>query len=348
VWNGEVLSDTESDTAVRAMDYVTGSFSIRVAVPLKSPNNVANNVDCNVFLKAGDDFEFHTLSPWGGRYLLANPARSPRDPALEKRKAALAKATATFKAQQESGDLNTDTKDDTGVIPLGVGDVYTSDIKVPHFGESYRNLREMCKRYHAVAATAGNTGAHPDTLFRYLVDPAASGGMIGAMFNSFRLFRGPMNFTLQLLVVNPQGSNTYPGRLTGYLTYNPQPALFSSGSLNGLGNSIGYSNPPASLLNLPLIRFSDTHVAEFQCYYPGIYHSMLAIQNFENVDQYFGNQYIDYDILADVHDYYGTTVSPFAFFSTLTMAFGDETRLGLFLGFPQLIKSASVYPNPGS
>jgi len=364
VWHGEPLSDVYSDSMIRSMDYVTGCMSVRVAVPLKYPSNVANNVDVNVFVTAGDDFEFHTLSPWSGQFTLTNAysaLRAKRD--KKKLLRASLQSGMISKPKIDVGktmDLNTDRKNDKGIIPLGVGSVYTYDPPVHHFGESYTNLREMCKRYQHLVAQPNitNTNILTDTI-PFAWYGFETGGMIGGMFNCYRLFRGPLNFKLRMGASSPAATNLYHTEEFGFVTTNPQPALFGSLSggdvvqnmhYNSTTGTQGYLNPNTDSAMVPLVRYSNKQVAEFQIPFQSIYHSLMNYLPFDDTSEYYGNQFTQFELLCSQHNLNNLTNGS-NFSLALEWAFGDETRLGVFIGFPQLTMKTGTnipYPLPGS
>jgi hypothetical protein len=337
VWNGEPLSDTLSDTAIRSMDYVLGCMSVRVAVPLKNPNNVANNVDINVFVAAGDDFEFHTLSIIGGRLGLVSQ--------LTRRKKA-SKKNLIKSAIKEAGkgDLNTDGKDDSGVIALGVGDVYTYDPSVHHFGESYKNLREMCKRYQHGPVNSFTTLSLTtrDNIANFQMYGSDLGGLIGTLANCYRLFRGPMNFKIQLEAQNANGANSYDTKLSAFCTTNVQ----ATASLAPITTTPALKyGQIATVTQPPLVRFSTTQIGEFQIPFQSIYHSLLITQYDDDTPEYYENAFLQFEILYNIIKPYVGNVFNGAV--SLEIAFADETRFGVFYGFPQVeLISPGKYPNP--
>lgn len=341
VWFGENLADTVATDRVRSMDYVTGCFSVRVAVPLKNPNNVANNVDVNVFIAAADDFAYHTTSIVGGILSPYIPAFARAQ--IEKRRT----ANRIVKAEFQAGDLNTDTKDDKGVIVLGVGNVYTHDLPVKHFGETYSSLRELCKRYWLAQSYDFDNDHGNINLGRWLITSSLMGGLAGYLSQAYRVFRGPLNIKMQAETV---ANGPIPNGITctGFVTTNPQPALFSSGSLTELvrvlspNNNIG--NEPRQVA---LVRFSNSQIAEAQVPFQSIYHSLLMDQpTYDTSGSYYGNQAFVIELpycMRTINNQAHTNL-------TLALAFGDETRFGVFLGFPSMVGPGGTisYPNPGS
>jgi hypothetical protein len=343
-WMGEHLSDVETDGAVRSMDYVIGCFSVRVAVPLKNPNNVANNVDVNVFVCAADDFEYHTLSLVGGIW---SPAMSTLMQKKRKNTTQFRAPQKQVRAVEQSGDLNTDSKDDSGIICLGVGDVYTSDYGAAHhFGETYSNLREMCKRYtwnwfdsFSLSGGAGNLGS-------VQFAPFNMGGLPQYLATAYRLFRGPLNGKMQMEVDAPSGQ--IPPRVTGFMTNNPQPAVATDFSLAGLDQILSASGRPvfpARPNQVPLIRFSSEQIAEYQVPFQSIYHSLIMDNFDDDYPEYYANMFARWDLPWCIST--STTSSPTVQL-TNAIAFGDETRFGVFLGCPPMAPNSAIYPNPGS
>jgi len=344
VWNGETLADDFGSGGVRSTDFVTGCFSVRVSVPLKSPSNVANNVDVNVFVSAGDDFEFHTLSVYGGCYQLITPTFrnevNPNDSSVVRHR--------PIKTRREAGDLNTDANTDKDVICLGVGKVYTKDPAGAsvHFGESYSNLREMCKRYqHCVGSTASTALVAGDNIAALTINAASLPGIMGFLFNSFRLFRGPMNFKFQLQTISTENLLATP-QINGFITNIP----FFPTAASGLSTS---NSPPAlsytmsnNRLNPPLVRFSTNQVAEFVLPYQSIYHSLINPIADEDYEPFLDNMYTNFMFAYAVH--YRLPLDAQANIFT-EVAFGDETRVGVFVGCPKIMQNGGAWwPNPST
>jgi hypothetical protein len=350
IWQGEPLSDIAgTSSTVRSMDFVTGCFSVRVAVPLKNPNNVANNIDVNIFLAAADDFEFHTLSIIGGTLIPFVPAlRGRRQLALaemQKRLVRKGKKDKKIIVETQAGDLNTDDKTDKEVVVLGVGSVYTKDPPIHHFGETYSSLREACKRYWQHSNVEFTTSPGDSNLGHFTFSSSSFGGLAGYLAHAYRLFRGPLNGKLQMFATT---TDYYAASsMTGFLTNNPQPALFSTGSLSGLHHVLAASNTHFDPRQPPLVRFSCNQVAEFQAPFQSIYHSLLMDQElFDLTPSYFDDSYLQYDFPWCVN----TSASDHCQLTT-AYAFADETRFGVFLGFPPMNfggPEGLSYPNPGS
>jgi len=360
-----------SDSAVRALDYTTGSFTVRVGVPLKRPASVPDNVDINVFVCGGDDFELHTLSLWGGIYTDPAPGK------IEARKIAKRKALERAdkvrrdmqrmqrdsaskqagdkkegsEASSKTDDVDEKPKNDGKALVLGVDRALTFDPPVHHFGESYANLRECCKRYFLIAEQRiANTTSAASLTGEFHVDFSSLGGMVEVLFNSFRCFRGPINFKIEMYSTSNNGSNHYASPATGFVTTSIQPQLFAgepTSVTSGLNTILGYQTKLGYTSMPPLVRFSTTQVGEFQIPYQSIFHSLLIGQDREDVQVYYGNMYTFFQLLY-VIDVPNTDTTD-TFTVRLSAAFGDETRVGVFLGYPRITRNPAIpWPNPGA
>jgi len=123
-----------------------------------------------------------------------------------------------------------DNKDNSVII--APKKMQAGDPKNPHFGESYHDLIDICKRYfplstnyysnsfiNALPADVKN-GALPFVMNPSLYDlNAGAGGMLNTLANIFRNFRGSINYKVRVLIAgttagNPTtGSSTNPERL---------------------------------------------------------------------------------------------------------------------------------------
>lgn len=342
VWTGEALSDTPTGSNYRATDYMCGTFTARVAVPLKNPNNVANNIDVNVFVCGGDDMEFHTLSMYASRYQLA--FLTDRKDSEQKEKSKSDKVIDIKKkilAVKQVGDLNTDDKTDKGVVCLGVGEVYTRDVGAAHFGETYSSLREICKRYvHIDRFLAPPTAGNGFVQFTH--NPQFFPGMMGIVFNSYRLFRGPMNYKMQV-VAKDAGALGFAPQFTAFVTNIP----FAPVAIGGIptGAPINYDFTIQDSRMVPLVRMSDRQVAEYQIPFQSIYHSLLTSLLTDVGAGASANAVVNFRQLVG---YASPAVETETADFRVEAAFGDETRLGVFMGFPQLqVRTAILWPNAG-
>jgi hypothetical protein len=356
----------------RFMDYVVGTFSLRVSVPLKNPSNVAQNVDINIYVAGADDFEVHLLSPnnpslnWlvfptatgfereDSIELVPEPVRSSQlkvvKPNLVRSKPVRIRPEdgpeddTPIVITPQMGDVNTDSKDDSGTTALAVSRAINSDISPNHFGESYRNLRECAKRYQLLTSLGYEEITAASVAVSWKVRELP--GFIGLLMSMFRLFRGPLCYKLRLFSANNADGTTRDA--TGFVTFFP----YDSGSL---GNPSGFQylsnwsfkNPSGVASLCAPVRFSTTQVAEYLVPFSTHFHSLLTQST--NVPNYFDlaakpeysacftqEQLMVVDlpnhVMADVY-------------FNLSVAFGDETRLGCFVGLPEcVLNGGDFYP----
>jgi hypothetical protein len=63
VWNGVELAAGTADNGFRFQNFFNGSLSFRVGAPLTCPTTVVPQVDINMYIKAGPDFQLYGLGP---------------------------------------------------------------------------------------------------------------------------------------------------------------------------------------------------------------------------------------------------------------------------------------------
>jgi len=71
---------------------------------------------------------------------------------------------------------------------------------------------------------------------------------------------------------------------------------------------------------------------------------------FDDTSEYYGNQFTQFELLCTQHNLNNLTNGS-NYSLALEWAFGDETRLGVFIGFPKLTMKTGTnipYPLPGS
>jgi len=342
VWCGEAISLTDGEpfNTLRAADFILGMFNVSVSVPLKNPSNVTSNVDVNVFVSAGDDFELNTLSLCGG--FLKTAYRAPPSREIKREDS---ESSYDF-AVKESGDMNTAPKSDSGVITLGRDSLYTHDVDPPHFGEKYTNFREMMKRYQLGPSYQVSVSPSTDEINNYTISGTID-GLFYLLSTTFRLFRGPMNYKVTAHFSNDSGN---VAMWHGFITANQQPppqGTAATPTAQGVTYS-SLSNGNYSFNRPALVRFSNTQVGEFQVPFQSIYHSLLMYRADEQAG---GISYFDQD-----QYFYQELVATFCNCSNsanmngricFSYAFADETRMGVFAGFPRFsIPTPAPYPLP--
>lgn len=355
VWHRELISDAPDPAKLRAGDFVIGSFTVRVAVPLKSPNNVANNVDVNVFVKAGDDFEFYYLSPRGGNITFISSSRKKKiqrqsiaDSDTSFDVVADESGKSTKVAGVKTGDINVLKKEDSDAVTLAVIPSRTRDLKVPHFGENYKSMRECAKRYQPACVMTGLTSSITHVYqTQAQLNLTDQGGIIGMMAECFRLFRGPMNYKVVANVISTNGVNVYMAQSRGFVTVVPNSTVIAHGTPSNISEMFiptnTYDESRDTDLQPPLVRFSDTHVAEFQLPYNSIYHAQLIDHEFDTASgNYFSNMFYTHNLVTTQY----LAANSYTSVNHLYQAFGDETRYGTFIGFPKaMLRTTPNYPN---
>jgi len=328
-WQGEPLTTVNDpdNGRIRASDYVHGVLSVYVAIPLKSPNNVTSNVDINVFISGADDLEYHMASLDGSRYLDSN--------------------VAIERGQQQSGtaDLNQSDLTDSAALTLATARAQTSDMPVQHFGESYKNLRELAKRYQTITRINISPLNATTNVNAFNIQLYNVGGIVGRMAHAYRLFRGPYNFKVQILPYTTAGSNRYDMNLTGFISTVSQPITAATGTVASLNDALGFGLRLTDNRTPALVRFSTTQVAEFQVPFQSIYHSLIVTNDQDIQSLYNLNSYHGYVLPFCIPLVGGTPATDVTV--TLSGAFADETRLGAFLGWADVVrKTTAPYPNP--
>jgi hypothetical protein len=364
-WHGEILSDTPTNETARFADYAIGSLSLRVSVPLKSPNNVVPNVDINVFVSGADDFELNTMTLFGNEIKPAYNGSSRSKLHMKTRLILPPKVKPilkTIRAKAQSGsvesiDASSIPKTDATSIPLATSRAATHDPVNPHFGEKYLSLREMCKRYThltrlviplSAITTAQKLGQLPVVLEATGFDlPSNWSGSPGYFAAMYRNFRGALNY--RMTIMKCVSSNLLGGpyatdvTINGYITYLP-----TNGGVAPLGNpaSLPYAlagETPAPYVGYssnspPSVRISNTQAAEFQIPFLSIYPTCLLYGD-ETLNTYDGSLFNSGVFLfyLNSNDFADDSIESESYFAIDVWAcFADEAHMGTFYGTPSV------------
>jgi hypothetical protein len=316
VWNGERLSATQTDNAQRFEDYAVGCVALYVDVALRNPNNVAGEVDINVYVSAAEDLEYNRLGLYGSN------AKIAPTPGTTKEFVVIAR-------HEMETDHNTNRKDDSDCTTLGVARAATFDMPISHFGETYTTLRECMKRYVSIAE--GTCKLDKDI---NLVTPAGS-GFYPIIDEMFRLTRGGYRFKLEVFGESPESAD-----FSGSVTFLPRAAFTDFGpdtiAQFLVGKEIRQLAPPIAF-------FNRTQTAEFEIPYTSIYHAQLVAKRGDNIPAYYGNMFQSIQILFAIN--YGRGAA-YPLYYRLWMCLADETRYGTFLGLPRMVSTNRAFPNP--
>jgi hypothetical protein len=340
VYYGGVLSNTGPGN-FRFDDFATGIFQVVVSSQLRAPTNVASTVEMNVFQSAGDDFEVCTTSYYNGSL-----TGTPYNPSF------------VVSAVRESGvgnlapNLN-NSANNVSAINLATSRARTSDGQVKHFGDSYKSLRELAKRYTFLESfpvdfsiisnddkTAIQNGFNP----LIMVLPVAVSDMTlypKSLFDMYRTIRGPLRFKIKLrtnaapdIYTTGQDTNNF-----GYVNFIPQlnQALYPATNPQALSIYFGQGVYGGDgLTAMPAVRFSNTQVAEFEMEFPYHYSVAKIPWAYETIATQDIPSYFFFDLVCALYITDVNVVTPFRYFVDVWMAFGDTTHCGTFVGLPQL------------
>jgi len=101
--------------------------------------------------------------------------------------------------------------------------------------------------------------------------------------------------------------------------------------------------PKTATMSPPLARISNTQVAEFQIPYTSIYHSSLLDSGVDSTPLYYLNTLHSTELIFVINNYQQHIDG----YLLISVAFGDETRFGIFMGLPDTIKNPTInYPFP--
>jgi hypothetical protein len=247
IWRGDQVEDDPTEDVFKASDFISGVFSMNVSVPLKAPNIVVSNMDINIFTCASDDFELSMVASGGisrpevlysssldKRQLKAHSAEVDVDdtiveedeaPEITENAKIVPTVTKTQRAKAKLGKsglnkmmspktfvVNPSGKQDSAT--LAPTDIKTGDPRNPHFGETYDNLLDVCKRYvplnrlvitpstvggdiasgklpYIIAFPYGSTTTHDDFINSHF-------GMASNLAAYFRNWRGSINYKVRV------------------------------------------------------------------------------------------------------------------------------------------------------
>jgi len=351
VWDGSKMSATGTDTDMRFQRYFSGVIAVRVGAVLRATQTVVPNVDVNVFCYGGPDFELANPNQRGNSFqpnVLGTFKVKPHsgkvakyDPTGDKEK----KFKAQLKKKVPPFDVNVDPASQTA-HPLAPGSEFTYDPKVQHFGEKYDNLQELCKRYSTIvaqptvhstnhAATSGITSLWfnlNELLYTGLRKP-----FLARILSTFRLFRGPLNFKFRPISVVHTGATfddfSYEVTFLPFPKTDPGP--------DQLDNIVasGFCLPAH-----PTTWGARGHnELEFQV--PFLCHSGTCfIPNYkDNIQLADSAIFLNYGFLVIVKGDQNFIEQQPTW--EISIAFGDETQVGCFMGFPPVKLHTNIWPD---
>lgn len=330
VYHGGKLGYVSPD--LRIADYSSGIIQLVVANQLRAPTNVPANVTINAFQSVASDFELTIPSVY-------NHSLKIKSLQIQKH------------GSNTMPNLN-NPADQISAAVLAAGAGFSHEPSTTQFGESYKSLRELCKRYQSEIVLK----CDPSVLTNADIKAAILSGsrpfittiegrdLIGTQFfcriiNMYRTIRGSLRAKVRSRLT------TYPGAINpfGYVTYFPTPATATIDQLQDLADHFVMDQGGVS--SIPRARFSTTQTAEFET--PFLHHTGVALIRRESEEltptntPNFWNPTLIVAVFADF-------TKPI--FLDVQMAFGDHTRLGTFYDVPDLIPTVgatgiSLYPD---
>lgn len=343
VYNGAQLADTPTDGLYRYQDFFSGTLKLVVSNNLRAPETVVPNVEINVFKYGDVDFE----------YSFPHMVNSSIVPVF----LPFRKSYRTVKQSGRSNeipivDFAMPTKNVKPTRLAGPGG-RTGDPHVPHFGERYGDMQEVCKRFMPfdtinvpLAPHTGDTSQNISTTIQVGSLLTGANHSLTKKLLPFRLFRGGLRFKV-IPTVWFGDASTYPPPpfLYGHINYYP----YNDGILGGNvttwagTNQFDDSNPfPRRSCNAPLVHFNQNHFPEFEIPFLSHYSTqLLKSPNDKPVPE--GLQDLFYQGSLQFTCYIPSIKFQAAKASYLMyqiyIAFADETQVGLFMGIPSMAHS---------
>lgn len=365
VWRGQNLTDVfvSEAPALRFTDYFSGSFILRVAAKLNAPETVSSGVNLLIYQLADSDYTLamNTLTGGSLQHVAELPTISRTFVADSKEKVATKvddvpdrnKPMYTYKAQE-----------------LCAGKGKWSDVSNSQFGETYKSLRDLSKKFQrayrfssdinpAILTAEQGMGSSPNIFHFPIMHWRSLGGTPRVsnhnswLATMFRLYRGANNFkcrTRAYLVPKTAAGSYRQVEVRAYWTpldSNPDNEfdanswdLFPTQSTNltqGLPLSMGYS--------------SSTQTAEIKVPFLTNRTSVLNRHAYdEDFTGFLAEDFLNQELLCAL---YFEGLPPAAALTDYAIrlvieideSFSDEAMFGLYIGMPKFyIQNSSVSP----
>lgn len=343
VWSGQDLSTVPGTSGdERFVDYFSGSFEVRVSTILNAPDTVSPDIEINVYKLAASDFEFFMNTFTGGSITWLSGGETRKE-VVSMHSGAIIDRNMPF--------------DQMPVTTLAVGSGEASDVPESHFGEYFKSLRDIAKRYHRLfrgiqefdtaSLTADQVNGVDPILVGITGDPTTMPNFIGDVAKLYRSFRGPMCFKISIKpYMCPKDSDANPMPINCRMFMVPQasrsrPFNAATGSLFPCG--IATIAGQTSGMPVPLGYASGTHVGEFKIPFLMNKTSGLLFKDYDKVtDLFFSSNFYDPNNYVAVYMEgipYQTAVAAkyvYWFNVEVDVAFGDETAMGVWTGLPSV------------
>lgn len=350
VWSGQLLVDkyTPNTEGLRFADYFSGSITLRVSAPLNSPNTVQPDVEINVYKMCAKDYQLFMNTLTGSSIQFTDDI-------------------VRIDSHSGSSDktiIRNSPFSTMATTMLAAGEGTSSDVPNSQFGEYFKSLRDLCKKYQPLRKgsfvvnlanlTADQLKGVAPFVGRILISdfngPSGTSGyynFIGKMAKCYRLYRGPLNFKYRIRAyaipkvpaanglnisartyITPQESNMHHD-ITDDTSY-----LFPSNDFPGIVSR-----------QVPSMAYaSSTQIAEFKVPMLSNRTSGLVQHLFDNatdVNQYYNENYINASLYFATY-LEGLPQAPalaaqydIIVESELLVSFADETMFGVWIGPPK-------------
>jgi len=333
--------------------FCTGTWSLRVVNPLICPTGVAPRVTINVAVKAGDDYEVNFI---GTNNMSLIPVKTATPIVVQPQGL----------DEQTEGLPNDMAKESTEADAVALAPTRARVLPNQHFEEKYTTIRDIVKRYHPVISTTVS-GEEWNTWepARSTKVPVARWNIndLMAQYNRMNmtqfltaghlLFRGSLRFKLIVSESSTRpidaGSVTNQlNRWNGYINYDCSDStpFIATPDVKSLRTSNILSQPVFDDIiwgitpdvNLPRFMFaqggplsmftSEAPYAEFEVPFMTEYNvlpnpAIASTPNNTVVDRQMGWLNVMMDVRANTN-----------YVLQLYMAFGDDARVGTFIGTP--------------
>jgi hypothetical protein len=331
VYNGVTLADSPVPGQRRFQDYFNGAVTLSVSTLLNAPESVQPNVEINIYKMAGKDFELFMNTAHGSSI---QPNGYAPDTSARR---------IISHSGEEEGTINRNTNwFEMPCETLGVGPNEASDIPQSQFGEYFKSLRDVCKRYTLnsfgkieVPLTAEGgaiAGNNPLTLVLAYGSSNTGKTFIGKISPLFRNFRGAMVHKFRIRVMYQKAAGTpieipFSGLITQIPTPDPSMSIQTA-----------YTVDSHFLNAQPHAYISDKQIAEFKAPFLSTRTSCLVEKSWEEPFTVYENEALANTtlnvLLWPVFPQGTTEADNLDIYLDWWIATADEATYGVFIGIP--------------
>jgi len=336
IYAGQPTAVVPSDGKFRFQDFFSGTLALRVSASLRAPQTVVPNVDINVYVYGGSDFEVS----W---------------PGFNNRSISVVPSEIRRKVQLHSGKKDTpfnvnSSPEGQKATFLAPEESLTYDPKIPHFGEKFDNIQELLKRYGKairVPLKQVDKGIHYATFSLFYVFSAGDATNLFHIryLTCFRNFRGPLCWKFKLTGTQWSGTSI-PQTCDAWVSYNPgvlPPDQFVAERAFG-----AHAGTPHTLQTaFPMAYFDEHQQAEIETPFLSMSATALVAGRYDkSINLGNATDYLSGSFLFAVNTNDSLVMDGFI---DISLAFGDETQVGVFIGQPPVhfaVDGAGISPWP--